>query len=92
MVVQNSNTSMGVGSLLCMNFALLEQVGPDQPGFHHFPGLRWLACSTLGLSTTLLAGNHLSAGGTGVGLSIDSAATTKFSSSTCSRLLLMGDR
>ena len=29
---------MGVGSLLCMYFILVEQVGLDQPQIHHLPG------------------------------------------------------
>ena len=32
---KNSSTSMGVGSLLCMHFTLVEQAGPGQPGIHH---------------------------------------------------------
>ena len=49
---------------------------------------RLSVCLSVGLS----AGNPSSSGGTGVGLLIGSTPTTEFSSSTCSRLLLMGNR
>ena len=42
-VVQNSNTSMGVGSLLCLHSALVEWAGPGQAGTCHLPGLGWPA-------------------------------------------------
>ena len=92
-----------------MYYVLVEQVGPDQPRIHHFPGLGWPTWVDSGLTDSccfgdelgrlsgqllvgLLAGNPLSAGGTGVGLSKGSTPTTEFSSSTCYRLLLMGNR
>ena len=39
---------MEIGSLSCMYFTLVEQVGPDQPGVHHSLGLGWPTQLALG--------------------------------------------
>ena len=39
---------MGVGSLLCMHFALVRKVSPEQPRVHHLLGLGQPTQLTLG--------------------------------------------
>ena len=46
--MQNSDTSMGVGSLLFLSFTLVEQVHPCQLGALHLWDPCWLTQSTLG--------------------------------------------
>ena len=67
-----------------------NQVGNKSTGLCCFGGKLDRLFSRL--SVGLLAGNPISAGGTGVGLLISSTPATEFSSPTCSRLLLMGNR
>ena len=58
--MQNSDISMGVGSLLCTHFAVhVEQVGPDQPWFHHSLGLGWLTQLTLDVISLSCFGREL---------------------------------
>ena len=50
---------MGVGSLLCKHFALVEQADPGQPGIHQSPGLGQPTQSTLGwLVHTILVASY----------------------------------